>query len=154
MPSTYCWNQWFFSPCHIQHASPGLNYKSLMSGEDPLGILSPFLTASSIHTVANMASNIPSGTRGYLTPSELYRHFAEELFWEEREEVRSEEQEQASILVRYEKCHEYLVLLDASDLLEFLKEVSVTRRALQVSHKCMKWTHSLTTPIQPIFSML
>ena len=128
--------------CHIPHASSGLNYKSLMSGEDPLGVLSPFLTASSIHTVANMASNIPSSTGGYLTPSELYRHFAEKLFWEEREEVRSEEQEQGSILVRYEKCHEYLVLLDASDLLEFLKEISVTRRALHVSHKCIRWTHS------------
>lgn len=142
MPSMYCWISGS-SVYHMPyHAFPGLNYKSLMSGEDPLGFLSPFLTASSIHTVANVACNIPNGTGGYLTPSELYRHFAEKLFWEEKEEVRSEEQEQSGTLVRYEKCQEYLVLLDASDLLEFLKETSVARRALHVSRKCAKWTHS------------
>lgn len=116
-------------------AFPGLNYKSLMSGEDPLAVLCPFLTASNIRTVANLASDIPNSTGGCLTPSELYRHFAEKLFWEG--EVRREEEEQGSSLVRYEKCLEYLVLLAASDLLEFVKGITVTERALRVSLKLL-----------------
>lgn len=130
-------NQWFFC---VPLAFSGLNYKSLMSGEDPLGLLAPFLTASNIHTVANLASNIPATTGECLTPSELYRHFAEKLFW--KGEAESEGKERINTLARYEICLEYLVLLAASDLLEFMKGITVTRRALQVSYKHLARTHS------------
>lgn len=121
--------------CHI-HTSPGLNYKSLMSGDDPLSVLSPFLTASNIHTVASLASNIPNSTEGQLTPSDVYRYFAEKLFWEGR--MGREEEEEGGCLRKYESCLEYLSLLTASDLLGFMKEVTVKKRALHVSCKLLE----------------
>ena len=123
-------------------ASLGLNYNSLMSGEDPLAVLSPFLAASNIHVVANLANHIPNSTGGCLTPSELYRHFAEKLFWEG--EVGREGEQSSSCLVRYENCLEYLVLLAASDLLEFVKGITATERALIVSLKFLKYPHCCT----------
>ena len=125
-------NKWLLYAHYTLHASPGLNYKSLMSGEDPLSVLSPFLTASNIHTVANLASNIPNNTGGWLTPSDVYRHFAEKLFWE-GEVQRDGGEEEGGCLMRYDSCLEYLSRLTASDLLEFVKGITVKKRALPVS---------------------
>ena len=38
----------------------GLDYKAMMSGEDPLSVLQPVLLATNVHVVAKLANKIPS----------------------------------------------------------------------------------------------
>ena len=38
---------------------PGLDYKALMSGDDPLSVLSPLLVPTNVHVVAKLATKVP-----------------------------------------------------------------------------------------------
>jgi hypothetical protein len=65
----------------IWFLASGLDYKALMSGEDPLSVLQPVLLASNVHAVAKLANKIPSKEHGTLTSGMVFRAFAEKLLW-------------------------------------------------------------------------
>lgn len=53
-----------------------------MCGQNPLMIFQPHLTSENVHVVAKVATKIPLSSGGHLQASDVFRTFAEKLFWD------------------------------------------------------------------------
>ena len=57
-----------------------------MCGHDPLMVLQPHLTTENVHVVAKVATKIPLSSGGHLQASDIFKTFAEKLFWDTHRE--------------------------------------------------------------------
>ena len=64
-----------------------MDFKAVISGDDPLLTLRPHLTSENVHVVAKMANKIPLTHGGHLQPSNVFSTFAERLFWNKKQKV-------------------------------------------------------------------
>ncbi|XP_048583516.1 NBAS subunit of NRZ tethering complex isoform X2 [Nematostella vectensis] len=119
----------------IKSAAPGLDYKKLMSGDDPLAILGPVLTSANVHLLAKLATKIPSQDGGYFQPSGIFRVFLERLFWEGDQKAReSESDDMVDWAHRYVPCHvSYLSLRLTGRTVTRLATSSSPASRLQIS---------------------
>ena len=53
-----------------------------MCGQDPLMVFQPHLTSENVHVVAKVATKIPLSNGDHLQASDIFKTFAEKLFWE------------------------------------------------------------------------
>ena len=113
----------------------GVDYKELMSGHDPLGVLGPALTDSNVHVLAGLAGKIPCGGDKHLSGSQVYKCFVEGLFWPGGSGISGGEVDWDQ---RYEACHECMARMDLCDVVDFAKSVTVSERALQVCLDCIE----------------
>lgn len=59
-----------------------MNFKAVMCGQNPLMVLQPHLTSENVHVVAKVATKIPLGCGDHLQASDIFKTFAEKLFWD------------------------------------------------------------------------
>ena len=53
-----------------------------MCGQNPLMVLQPHLTSENVHVVAKVATKIPLSCGDHLQASDIFKTFAEKLFWD------------------------------------------------------------------------
>ena len=53
-----------------------------MCGQNPLIVFTPHLTNENVHVVAKVAAKIPLSSGGHLQASDIFKTFAEKLFWD------------------------------------------------------------------------
>eukprot|EP00731_Ephydatia_muelleri_P015844 Em0009g268a len=66
----------------FKSAVRGMDYKTLMTGEDSVSVLRPALLATNVHLIAKLAAKIPCKAcdNGFLSSEVVFRVFAEKLF--------------------------------------------------------------------------
>ncbi|KAL5481479.1 hypothetical protein EMCRGX_G021646 [Ephydatia muelleri] len=66
----------------FKSALRGMDYKTLMTGEDSVSVLRPALLATNVHLIAKLAAKIPCKAcdNGFLSSEVVFRVFAEKLF--------------------------------------------------------------------------
>ena len=62
-----------------------------MCGQNPLLALQPHLTSENVHVVAKVAAKIPLSDGGHLQASDIFKTFAEKLFWGTQSSNKEEE---------------------------------------------------------------
>ncbi|XP_028411208.1 LOW QUALITY PROTEIN: neuroblastoma-amplified sequence-like [Dendronephthya gigantea] len=111
----------------IKASSQGVNYKSLIEGGDPLLTLRPHLLSSNVHVFAKMANKLRGKDGELLNPSQVFKVFAEKIFWEgERKTVGKE----VDWIHRYEEVHSYLDRLTFSDLIVLIDSFTFSEQAI------------------------
>ena len=68
--------------CVLSRHLLAVDFKAVMSGHDPLMVLKPHLSNENVHVVAKVAAKIPLSSGGHLQASDIFKTFAEKLFWE------------------------------------------------------------------------
>ena len=53
-----------------------------MCGQNPLMAFQPHLTSENVHVVSKVATKIPLSSGGHLQASDIFKTFAEKLFWD------------------------------------------------------------------------
>ena len=53
-----------------------------MCGQDPLTVFQPHLTSENVHVVAKVAAKIPLSNGDHLQASDIFKTFAEKIFWD------------------------------------------------------------------------
>ncbi|XP_065910966.1 NBAS subunit of NRZ tethering complex-like isoform X2 [Dysidea avara] len=109
-----------------------VDFKAVVSGDDPLLALQPHLTSDNVHVVAKVANKIPLSKGGHLQPSNVFCTFAERLFWNKKQKVGKTMSKATDWLHQYELCQDYLKRLTATEYETIIKSFTLSPTAIQL----------------------
>ncbi|XP_031558111.1 neuroblastoma-amplified sequence-like isoform X2 [Actinia tenebrosa] len=115
----------------LKSAAPGLDYKKLIFGTSPLQVMATVLSSSNVHLLAKLGSKIPTKDGGFISPSEVFRTFTENLFWKGEQKSKENGQDDTIDWVhRYDACHKFFTRLTPTDLVKLVDNMTFSEQAV------------------------
>ncbi|KAL5481474.1 hypothetical protein EMCRGX_G021640 [Ephydatia muelleri] len=120
----------------FKSAVRGMDYKTLMTGEDSVSVLRPALLATNVHLIAKLAAKIPckmtqSGLLAGVVCKVVFRVFAEKLFMT-GDGKQTEPQDKDGWIERLTACGEYLKQLGHRELHTFAETTLLSPNSLKL----------------------
>eukprot|EP00731_Ephydatia_muelleri_P015816 Em0009g240a len=142
----------------FKSAVRGMDYKTLMTGEDSVSVLRPALLATNVHLIAKLAAKIPCKAcdNGFLSSEVVFRVFAEKLFMTgDGKQTEPQDKEQWSSFMnelefsfsQTDKVYAVCSKMVASGL-----RLDVVGTVLDVTHKVQPHTMSVLSLVQEALS--